>query len=146
METFQAFRIFEDAGQVQGRVVEATLDELSAGDVVIEGAYSSVNYKDALAAMGIGRIIRRYPLIGGIDVAGNVVTSGDRRFVPGDRVLVTGYDLGVAHDGGYAGYVRVPGDWVVHISDGLTPARGNGARHRRLHRRRWRCSGWRRTA
>jgi len=120
METFEAFRIFQDAGQVLGRVVEATLDELSAGDVVIEGAYSSVNYKDALAAMGIGRIIRRYPLIGGIDVAGTVVTSGDRRFVPGDRVLVTGYDLGVTHDGGYAGYVRVPGDWVVHISDGLT--------------------------
>jgi NADPH2:quinone reductase len=120
MDMFEAFRIFEDAGQVHGRVVEATLDELSAGDVVIEGAYSSVNYKDALAAMGIGRIIRRYPLIGGIDVAGTVVTSGDTRFVPGDRVLVTGYDLGVAHDGGYAGYVRVPGDWVVHISDGLT--------------------------
>lgn len=120
MNLFKAFRVFNDNGTVTGRVVEATLDELSPGDVVIKAAYSSVNYKDALAAAGVGKIIRRFPLIAGIDVSGTVVSSADKRFLPGDLVLVTGYDLGVDHDGGYAGYVRVPGDWVVHISDGLS--------------------------
>jgi NADPH2:quinone reductase len=118
--TFRAFRIFEVQGKVQGRLVDAALDELSAGTVVIAGAYSSVNYKDALAATGAGRILRRFPLIGGIDVSGTVASSEDPRFQPGDKVLVTGYDLGVAHDGGYAGVVRVPGDWVVPLPDGLT--------------------------
>lgn len=116
-----AFRVFEEAGRVQGRLVSATLDELSAGDVVIKAAYSSVNYKDALAATGAGKIIRRFPLVGGIDVAGTVASSGDDRFREGQPVLVTGYDLGVAHDGGYAGFVRVPGDWIVPIPDGLSP-------------------------
>jgi NADPH2:quinone reductase len=118
-QRFDAFRIFEDGGTVQGRVVEATLDELSPGGVVIKAAYSSVNYKDAMAATG-GKIIRRFPLIGGIDVAGTVVSSDDARFASGDAVLVTGYDLGVGHDGGYAGYVRVPGEWVVPVPAGLT--------------------------
>src|SRR3954464_5315822 len=96
VETFQAFRIFNDDGKVAGRVVPATLDELSAGDVVIDAAYSSVNYKDALAATGSGKIIRRFPLIPGIDVAGTVRASADGRFRQGQQVLVTGYDLGVA--------------------------------------------------
>jgi len=120
LDTFRAFRIFEDNGKVAGRIVAATLDELSAGDVVILAEASSVNYKDALAATGAGKIIRRFPLIGGIDVAGRVYSSKDARFSPGDRVLVTGYDLGVAHDGGYAGFVRVPGDWVVPLPDRLS--------------------------
>ncbi|HXI27106.1 MAG TPA: oxidoreductase [Vicinamibacterales bacterium] len=121
METFRAFRAFEENGRVQGRVVDATLAELSAGDVVIRAAYSSVNYKDALAATGAGKIIRRFPLVPGIDVAGTVASSADARFREGDAVLVTGYDLGVAHDGGYAGFVRVPADWVVPMPDGLSP-------------------------
>jgi acrylyl-CoA reductase (NADPH) len=120
LDTFRAFRIFEDNGKVAGRIVSATLDELSAGDVVILAEASSVNYKDALAATGAGKIVRRFPLIGGIDVAGRVYSSRDARFSPGDRVLVTGYDLGVAHDGGYAGFVRVPGDWVVPRPEGLS--------------------------
>jgi len=119
LESFRAFRIFEDNGKVAGRIVSATLDELSAGDVVIRAEASSVNYKDALAGTGAGKIIRRFPLIGGIDVAGTVASSADSRFREGDRVLVTGYDLGVAHDGGFAGVVRVPGDWVVKRPDGL---------------------------
>jgi len=106
---FRAFRVFEEGGAVGGRVVSATLEELSPGDVVIKAAYSSVNYKDALAATGTGKIVRRFPLIAGIDVSGTVESSGDVRFAAGDQVLVTGYDLGVAHDGGYAGRVRVPG-------------------------------------
>ena len=119
---FRAFRVFEEDGRVQGRVVQATLDELSPGDVVIQAGHSSVNYKDALAATGTGKIIRRFPLIAGIDVAGTVASSRDGRFRQGQSVLVTGYDLGVAHDGGYAGLVRVPADWVVPIPDGLGAA------------------------
>jgi len=117
---FKAFRVFNDEGKIHGSVVDATLDELSPGDVVIEAAYSSVNYKDALAATGTGKIMRRFPLIGGIDVSGTVASSTDARFRDGDEVIVTGYDLGVAHDGGYARYVRVPADWVVRVPKGLT--------------------------
>jgi acrylyl-CoA reductase (NADPH) len=121
MPSFPAFRITNDAGKVSGSIVEATLDELTPGEVVIKAEYSSVNYKDALAATGAGKILKRFPLIGGIDVAGSVTSSADGRFREGDRVLVTGYDLGVAQDGGYAAFVRVPADWVVRIPDGLTP-------------------------
>jgi acrylyl-CoA reductase (NADPH) len=119
-ETFRAFRAFDEGGRVQGRVVDATLDELSAGDVVIRAAYSSVNYKDALAATGAGKIIRRFPLVPGVDVAGTVASTRDARFREGDGVLVTGYDLGVAHDGGYSAFVRVPADWVVPVPDHLS--------------------------
>ena len=119
-EPFRAFRVFEDDGRVQGRVVSATLDDLSAGEVVIQVAHSSVNYKDALAATGSGKIMRRFPLIAGIDASGIVVSSTDRRFCEGQPVLVTGYDLGVAQDGGYAGFARVPADWVVPVPDGLS--------------------------
>ncbi|MGD2047184.1 MAG: oxidoreductase [Gemmatimonadota bacterium] len=120
MESFRAFRIFEEDGKSAGRVVNATLDELSPGDVVIEIAYSSVNYKDALAGTGAGKIVRTFPLIGGIDAAGTVRSSSDPRFGEGDEVIVTSYDMGVAHDGGYAGLVRVPADWVVPLPDGMT--------------------------
>ena len=120
METFRAFRIFDDDGRIAGRIVDARLSELTPGEVVVRAEYSSVNYKDALAATGAGKILRRFPLIGGIDVAGIVVSSEDAAVKVGDRVLVTGYDLGVANDGGYAGYVRVPADWVVPIPNGLT--------------------------
>jgi len=120
MEPFRAFRAFDEGGRVQGRVVPLTLEDLSAGDVVIRAAYSSVNYKDALAATGSGRIIRRFPLVPGIDVAGTVASSTDSRFREGDGVLVTGYDLGVAHDGGYSTYVRVPADWIVPVPDDLS--------------------------
>src|ERR1700692_467233 len=120
MNTFRAFRGFDEGGQVQGRIVQAALDELSTGDVVIRTAYSSVNYKDAMAATGAGKILRRFPLIPGIDVSGTVESSADDRFRPGDQVLVTGYGLGVAGDGGYSQYVRVPGDWVVPAPEGLS--------------------------
>jgi acrylyl-CoA reductase (NADPH) len=116
---FSAFRIFDQDGKVAGSVVECALEELSAGGVLIKAAFSSVNYKDALAATGAGKILRRFPLIGGIDVVGAVesgsAAQGALPFEPGAPVLVTGYDLGVAHDGGYAGYVRVPADWVVPL-------------------------------
>jgi NADPH2:quinone reductase len=118
---FRAFRVFDDGGTISGRVVPVSLDDLSDGAVVLKAAYSSVNYKDALAGTGAGKIMRRFPLVGGIDVSGTVVSSSDARFKSGDQVLVTGYDLGVAHDGGYSEYVRVPADWVVPVPPGLTP-------------------------
>jgi acrylyl-CoA reductase (NADPH) len=120
MPGFRAFRIHNENGAVRGALVDTTLEELSPGDVVIRSAYSSVNYKDALAGTGSGKILRRFPLIGGIDVSGIVESSTDPRFKPGDQVLVTGYDLGVLHDGGYAGLVRVPAEWVVPIPAGLS--------------------------
>jgi acrylyl-CoA reductase (NADPH) len=124
VETFRALRVFDENGSIHSRVVDAKLSELSSAgdvlDVVIRAAYSSVNYKDALAATGAGKIIRRFPLVGGIDVSGTVASSSDRRFAEGDEVLVTGYDLGVANDGGYAEYVRVPADWIVKVPSGLT--------------------------
>jgi NADPH2:quinone reductase len=119
--TFKAFRVFEDGGKIGGRVVDAEIDELSAGEVVLKTAYSSVNFKDALAGTGTGgKIIRKYPLVGGIDSAGVVASSTDPRFKAGDEVICTSYDLGVAHDGGFAGYCQVPADWVVPLPAGLT--------------------------
>ncbi|OGA38619.1 MAG: quinone oxidoreductase [Betaproteobacteria bacterium RIFCSPLOWO2_12_FULL_62_13] len=121
MDKFRAFRIFSENNKTAGRVVDVALDELSAGEVVFRTAYSSVNYKDALAATGAGgKIIRNFPLIGGIDAAGTVVTSSDGRFKAGDEVICTSYDMGVAHDGGYAQYCRVPADWVVPLPKGMS--------------------------
>lgn len=117
---FSAFRVFDEGGKVSGRVVQLSLGELTEGAVVIKAAFSSVNYKDALAATGAGKIMRRFPLVGGIDVSGTVVSSTDARFNTGDQVLVTGYDFGVAHDGGYAQYVQAPADWIVPVPRGLT--------------------------
>ena len=117
---FDALRVFDENGKISARIVQVSLDQLSEGAVVIKAAYSSVNYKDALAATGTGKIMRRFPLVGGIDVAGHVESSADARFKAGDPVLVTGYDLGVAHDGGYAAYARVPADWVVPVPNGLS--------------------------
>ena len=120
MSKFSAYRIFEENGKSHGRFVELSLDDLDAGEVVIRTHYSAVNYKDALAATGAGKVIRRFPCVGGVDVSGVVESSSDARFKAGDEVLVTGYDMGVAHDGGFAEYVRVPADWVVPLPSGLS--------------------------
>lgn len=116
MNTFRTYRIDEEGG----RFVDLSLDDLDPGEVLIQTHYSSVNYKDALAATGAGKVIRRFPCVGGVDAAGVVVSSSDAHFKVGDEVLVTGYDMGVAHDGGYAEYVRVPAEWVVPLPHGLT--------------------------
>lgn len=117
---FRAYRVHrEDGKKVAGRLEEIGLEDLSPGDVTIRARYSSVNYKDALAATGAGRIMRRFPLVGGIDVAGEVESSDDDRYRPGDPVLVTGCGLGEDHDGGYAEYARVQGDWVIPIPEGM---------------------------
>src|SRR3954462_11871048 len=118
MTMFRAFRVFEEGGAVSGRVVSLSLDDLAPGEVVIDAAFSSVNYKDALAATGAAKIIRRFPLVAGIDVAGTVSSSADSRFRAGEAVVVTGFDLGVAHDGGFAGKGRVPAAWAVSLPGG----------------------------
>ena len=120
MRKFHAYRIFEVDGKSAGRFVELSLDDLDPGEVVIRSHFSGVNYKDALAATGAGKVVRRLPCIGGVDVSGVVESSQDARFKVGDKVLVTGYDMGVAHDGGFAEYVRVPADWVVPLPVNLS--------------------------
>jgi len=120
MEKFSALRIFNDGGTVAVRVAGLTLEELSPGEVVFRNSYASVNYKDALAATGAGKIIRSFPRVGGIDAAGVVESSFDPRFHAGEEVICTSYELGVSHDGGYAQYCRVPADWVVPLPAGLT--------------------------
>jgi acrylyl-CoA reductase (NADPH) len=117
---FTAYRIHEVGKRVVARFEQIGLDDLSAGDVVIKAQYSGINFKDALAATGRGKILRRFPLVGGIDVAGIVVSSNDRRYGKGNKVLVTGCGLGEDHDGGYAEYVRVKGEWVIPVPKGYT--------------------------
>jgi acrylyl-CoA reductase (NADPH) len=120
MDKFKAFNISEADKKVQAGFVEFGLDELDPGEVVVRVAYSDVNYKDALAATGKGRILLRPSCIGGIDFSGTVVSSSDARFAKGDAVLATGFDIGVKHHGGYAEYARVPADWLVKAPKGLT--------------------------
>jgi acrylyl-CoA reductase (NADPH) len=120
MEPFKAYLIEEKDGKTQGGFVRMDESQLDSGEVTIRVAYSSVNYKDALAATGAGRIIRRYPCVGGIDLSGIVETSENARFKAGDAVIATSFDIGVAHHGGYAQYARVPADWVVPLPDGLS--------------------------
>jgi len=118
--TFKAYRTFDDNGVVSSHFVNTSIDELDPGDVVVRTKYSTINYKDALSHNGTGKIMRKYPTIAGIDMAGTVEASGDARFKKGDKVIVHGYDMGVAHDGGYAEHVRVPADWVVRRPESMT--------------------------
>jgi len=119
MASFKAFRIHEQDKKIVARFEQLTLDDLAAGEVVVRVQYSDINYKDALAATGAGKILRRYPLVGGIDFAGVVESSTDSRYSKGDSVLVTGCALSETHDGGYAEYARVQGDWVIPMPSGL---------------------------
>ena len=119
MENFRAYRIDLQEKKIVADFVTLNIDDLTDGEVVIKVSHSTINYKDALAATGAGRILRKYPLNGGIDLAGNVVTSVDERFRAGDAVLVNGCGLSETLDGGYSEYARVPADAVVSIPDGL---------------------------
>ncbi|MGQ0835128.1 MAG: oxidoreductase [Gammaproteobacteria bacterium] len=119
MRRFKAFRIHEEGGKIAARFEQLSLDDLAPGDVVVRVSHSDINYKDALAATGAGKILRRYPLVGGIDLAGVVESSGDARFKPGDAVLVTGCALSETHDGGYSEVARLKGDWVIPMPPGL---------------------------
>lgn len=118
-DKFRAYRIHSEGGRIGGRFEDIGLEDLSPGEVVIRVSHSGINYKDALAATGAGRILRRYPLVGGIDLAGIVESSADPRFRAGDEVLVTGCALSETHDGGYAEVARVNADWVIPLPEGM---------------------------
>lgn len=118
--SFRAYMIHQEEGKVAARFVDMEETQLDAGELTIAVGWSSVNYKDALAATGAGRIIRRFPCVGGIDLAGTVIDSKDPRFAPGDEVIATSYDIGVARHGGYAERARVPADWALKLPAGLT--------------------------
>jgi len=120
VEKFKAYKLTEVDRKIRAEFVECTLDELDAGELVVRVAYSDVNYKDALAATGKGRILMRPACIGGIDLAGTVVSSADGRFAKGDAVLAVGHLLGVKHHGGYAEYARIPAGWAVKLPRGMT--------------------------
>lgn len=118
-ESFRAFRIHQEGGTIAARFETIGLDDLGEGEVVVRVSHSTINYKDALAVTGAGKILRRYPLVGGIDLAGEVVASSDPACTPGQQVLVTGCGLSETHDGGYAQYARVKAEWVIPIPAGL---------------------------
>lgn len=118
--TFDAFRIHSDDAGYRSGIEPVSIDALAPGELVIRVAYSSVNYKDALAGTGQGKILRRFPLVGGIDVAGHVVASDDPAFREGDAVLVTGCGLSETRDGGYAQYARLESRWAIALPEGLS--------------------------
>ncbi len=123
---FKAFRIHNDAEGYRSGIEKISINDLSEGDVVIRGEWSGINYKDALAASGKGKILRSYPLVGGIDVAGEVVTSKSKKFKPGDKVLVTGCNLSEKRDGGYTQYLRLDSRNIIPLPDGLTSREAMG--------------------
>ena len=118
--SFRAYRVRNDDGGYRGGVETVSLDDLNDGDVTVRVSYSGINYKDALAGTGKGKIMRSYPMVGGIDVAGTVISSGSERFAPGDEVLVTGAGLSETRDGGYAEYMRLDSKWVIPLPSGLS--------------------------
>ncbi len=121
MQNFRSYRIhMNEDKSISAGFENLAVDDLTDGEILIKVAYSTINYKDALAATGKGRILRKYPLNGGIDLAGKVAQSTDARYQEGDSVLVVGCGLSEVIDGGYSEYARVPGDCVVPMPAGLT--------------------------
>lgn len=125
-DTFKAFRIHNDGEGYRSGIENITLEDVSEGDVTIRGEWSGINYKDALAATGKGQIVKSFPLIGGIDIAGEVITSECDRFSPGDKVLVTGCNQSETRDGGYSQYLRLDSNSVVPLPAGLTTREAMG--------------------
>jgi NADPH2:quinone reductase len=119
MSSFKAFRIHEREKRIEAGFETMSTDELTPGEVLIRVRYSSINYKDALAATGAAKVLRHYPLNGGIDLSGEIESSTDARYEPGQPVLVTGCSLSETVDGGYAKYARVTGDSVICLPDGI---------------------------
>ncbi len=120
-KTFQCYLVTKDAaGQVSAEISRRSLDELPAGDVLVRVVYSSLNYKDALAATGHPGVNKIFPHVPGVDAAGVVVASSAPQFAEGDHVIVTGFDMGANRWGGYAEYIRVPWQWIVPLPAGLS--------------------------
>lgn len=117
---FQALRQFEEEGNRISRMLEQSIDDLSDGEVLIKSSFAAINYKDALAVSGSGKILANLPCIPGIEMSGTVVESGNSAFRPGDEVTVQGgRDFGMYRDGAYSEYVRVPGNWVAPLPAGI---------------------------
>ena len=125
-ERFKAFRIHKDATGVLALFEQLGVADLTPGEVVVRVRCSSINYKDALAATGKGKILRRFPLVGGIDCAGEVVSSSDKRFRKGQKVLATGSGLGEDYDGGYAEFARIRAESVIPMPRGLDATKAMG--------------------
>lgn len=121
MKNFNALWLEKNQeGAVLATCRQTELAELSAGEVVIKVAYSSVNFKDALASQETSGVVRQYPIIPGIDLSGTIIEAGSSNFKLGQAVLVTGYGLGVSHSGGYSEVARVPAEWVIPLPSGLS--------------------------
>ena len=120
MSKFRAYRIDQTDAGIVANFTDLSLDDLTPGEVVIDVSHSTINYKDALAATGAGRILRSFPLVGGIDLAGTVVSSESDEFSAGDTVLVNGCGLSETRDGGYSEVARVAADSVVPVPEGMT--------------------------
>jgi len=125
-DTFTAFRIYNDAEGYRSGIERVSINDISGGDVTIRGEWSGINYKDALAATGKGQILKSFPLIGGIDIAGEVMVSECERFSPGDKVLVTGCGQSETRDGGYSQYLRLDSNSVIALPAGLTTREAMG--------------------
>jgi len=120
MDTFKAIVVKEEQEQVIYGLENVNLDSLSDGEVLIKVSYSSINYKDMLAVQKNGGVIRNYPMIPGIDLSGTVVHTTDDRYTEGQKVIVTGFAMGMSHTGGFAEYARVSGDWIVPLPVNLS--------------------------
>lgn len=117
---FPAFRIHQDQGRILARLETISLPTVESGELLVRVHYSCINFKDALAATGKGKILRKYPLVGGIDLAGEVIQSQDSAFKVGDHVVVTGCGLSETHDGGYAHFAKVSAQCAVRVPSTLS--------------------------
>ncbi|PPD46606.1 MAG: oxidoreductase [Methylocystis sp.] len=123
MTSFRAIRIEKSSENYSTDYVDMTDGDLMAGDVEVDVLFSAINYKDGLAITGKGPVVRRFPMIPGVDLAGRVTRSERAEFAPGDIVVATGCGVGEAHYGGFAQRARLSGDWLVKLPDALSPAR-----------------------
>jgi acrylyl-CoA reductase (NADPH) len=121
-DRFKAFLITKDEAGQKAELADLAVDDLMDGDVVVAVSHSTVNYKDGLALTGRSPVVRKFPMVGGIDLAGTVETSSNPNFKPGDKVLLNGYGLSETHFGGYSEYARVKGEWLVPLPKQFTPA------------------------
>ncbi|OBZ11308.1 oxidoreductase [Bacillus sp. FJAT-26390] len=120
MSTFRALVIDKRDNEIVAETKQLEIDDLPEGELLIRVAYSSVNYKDALACSANGGVVKSYPIVPGIDLAGTVIASENERFQAGDQIVVTGYGLGVSHYGGFSEYARVPAAWALKLPSGLS--------------------------
>lgn len=120
MTTFQAYKLKQEDNHIIGNIEKVSTKELPSSDVLIKVKYSSLNFKDAMASQDNNPIVKKYPLIPGIDLAGEVVKSRTPKYKEGDLVIATSYEIGVSHDGGFSEYASLPEEWLVPLPDGLT--------------------------